>query len=135
MRELPHARQVAGEPRRRWFFCHEMDLVVWFDPGCAPIGFQLAYDKARGERAISWRLGRGYRHDVVDDGEEHAGVNRTPLLAPDGPFPRERVVREFEHVAGMLPSDIAAFVLTRLRAIGSDSARSQDETREPTRSA
>lgn len=44
LRELANVRQVAGEPRRRWFFCHEIDLVLFEDEQgiCA---FQLAYDK------------------------------------------------------------------------------------------
>jgi len=30
MREIPDVQQVPGEPRRRWFFSHEQDLIVWF---------------------------------------------------------------------------------------------------------
>ena len=55
LRELPRVRQVAGEPRRRWFHGHEMDLVVWEGEDGAPLGFQLAYDKHRDEHSITWR--------------------------------------------------------------------------------
>ena len=59
LRELPRVQQVPGEPRRRWFHGHEMDLVVWEGADGAPIGFQLAYDKHRNEHSIESRAGRG----------------------------------------------------------------------------
>ena len=60
LRELPRVRQVAGEPRRRWFHGHEMDLVVWEGEDGAPLGFQLAYDKHRDGHSITWRAGHGF---------------------------------------------------------------------------
>lgn len=36
LRELPRVQQVAGEPRRRWFHGHEMDLVTREDAQTAP---------------------------------------------------------------------------------------------------
>jgi hypothetical protein len=27
--EIPEARQIRGEPRRRWFTSESMDLYVW----------------------------------------------------------------------------------------------------------
>ena len=93
LRELPNVKQVAGEPKRRWFFCHEIDLVVWEDEDGNVCGFQLAYDKHRNEHSFSWNKDRGFAH-YVDDGEPSASVNNTPFLYANGPFKRDRVLEQ-----------------------------------------
>lgn len=115
LRELRNVQQVSGEAKRRWFFCHDLDLVVWQDDSGAISGFQLAYDKHKGEHSISWRRDRGYSHYVVDDGEPMAGVNDTPFLYADGPFRRDRVLDQFLALASDVPADIVGFVAARLR--------------------
>lgn len=115
LRELPRVRQVAGEPHRRWFHGHEMDLVVWEGEDGEPVGFQLAYDKHRNEHSIAWRAGGGFTHYQVDDGEASVLSRETPLLYPDGDFPRDRVLQQFLAAAGALPPRIAGFVASRLR--------------------
>jgi len=59
--ELHNVRQIAGEPKRRWFLCDEIDLVVWEDDDEAICSFQLAYDKCHNEHCISWQKNRGLR--------------------------------------------------------------------------
>jgi hypothetical protein len=114
LRELPHVMQVAGEPTRRWFFCHDIDLVV-FEDGQGICGFQLAYDKQRNEHSISWDRDRGFAHYVVDDGESHALANDTPFLYSDGPFRRDRVLEHFLELASAeVPPNITQFVMQKL---------------------
>ena len=85
LRELPDTRQIEGEPKRRWFNSPELDLIVWLDEDDAPVGFQLCYDKHHGERALTWRAGRGYDHAAVDDGEQTPAQHKsTPILVADG---------------------------------------------------
>lgn len=115
LRELPRVRQVAGEPRRRWFHGHEMDLVLWEGENGEPVGFQLAYDKHRDEHSIAWHAGRGFTHYQVDDGEAQALSKEAPLLFRDGAFPRDRVLEQFLAAAAALPPEIAGFVAGRLR--------------------
>lgn len=115
LRELQNVRQVPGEPRRRWFFCHDVDLVVWHDESGAISGFQLAYDKSWNEHSIAWHKERGYSHYVVDDGEPMAGVNDTPFLHANGPFMRDRVLDQFLALTSEMPADIVAFVAAKLR--------------------
>lgn len=114
LRELPNVMQVPGEPRRRWFFCHDIDLVVWEDPAGAVCGFQLAYDKQRSEHSLSWDRERGFAHYVVDNGEPMALANETPFLYLNGPFGRDRVLEQFRAVAQRVPAAIAAFVEGKL---------------------
>lgn len=114
LRELTHVQQKPGEPRRRWFFSHDLDLVVWVDADDRPIGFQLAYDKDRGEHSITWDDERGFRHFVVDEGNPLAGRAQTPLLWANGPFEPARVTHRFRALAGGVPSHLADFVIARL---------------------
>jgi hypothetical protein len=115
LRELPNTKQVEGEPLRKWYFSHDLDLVVWFDPAGVSCAFQLAYDKYRGEHSISWHFERGYCHYVVDDGERYAGCFETPLLYANGPFKRDAVLEKFHALSSDLPSDIAELVAEKLR--------------------
>lgn len=64
-----NARQIGGDPDRRWYSSEYFDLIVWFNKGKEIIGFQLCYDKERNERAITWKETVGYLHSQVDDGE------------------------------------------------------------------
>lgn len=111
LRELPDARQVPGEPRRRWFNSPDLDLIVWMDDGGEPTGFQLCYDKLRAERALTWHAGRGYDHSAVDDGEHTpAKYKSTPILVADGLFQSNRVHTLFLEASADVPEDIRRFV-------------------------
>jgi hypothetical protein len=107
LRELEHTRQVAGEPRRRWFSSPDLDLIVWLDEGDAVLGFQLCYDKTRGERALTWHADRGYEHAAVDDGEASPSQYKsTPILVADGRLDRERVADLFREASDDVPRRI-----------------------------
>jgi hypothetical protein len=113
---LPDTRQVEGEPRRRWFSSPDLDLIVWADESGAIVGFQLCYDKTRGERALTWRVGRGYDHMGVDDGEQSPGQYKsTPILVADGFFDRERVTRLFVESSESIPQDIRTTIAELLK--------------------
>jgi hypothetical protein len=116
LREILNAAQIEGELPRRWFFSHEQDLLVWFGPDGTPSAFQLAYGKYRGEHALRWKVNRGYRHYVVDDGERGGGGGKqAPLLETDGPFPAARVLKRFQELSAEIPKEIAEFIALRLR--------------------
>lgn len=115
LRELPDTRQIAGEPRRRWFFSSELDLIVWLDDQDEPIGFQLCYDKYRGERALTWHKDRGYDHAAIDDGENvPSQYKSTPILVADGLFERDRVKAAFLAASAEVPETIRRFVADAL---------------------
>ena len=63
LREIP-AKQLQGEPARRWFTSPEIDLYVWLGEDGSPTGFQLCYDKQAREHALTWTQasGRGRLH-------------------------------------------------------------------------
>jgi hypothetical protein len=115
LRELRNTKQVEGEPLRKWFFSHLLDLVVWFDPAGIPCAFQLAYDKYHGEHSISWHYEAGYSHYAVDDGESKPGYSETPFLYANGPFKKDAVLEQFLALSGELPLDIAELVEAKLR--------------------
>ena len=111
LRELSDTRQIPGEPRRRWFHSPDLDLIVWFDDAEQPVGFQLCYDKARYERALTWREGRGYDHHAIDSGEAGRAKHKSsPILVADGLFDTHSVLSEFVAASNGLPDDIRSYV-------------------------
>lgn len=114
--EVRNVDQVPGEPRRRWFFSHEQDLLIWFDDEGNPLGFQLSYGKYRNEHAIRWKADRGFAHYGVDDGESGgAPHSQAPILVAGGVFEAAQVLRRFRELSAEVPPDIVEFVSARLR--------------------
>ena len=115
LREIVNTRQDPDEPPRRFFFSHEQDLWVWFGGGGEVIAFQLAYGKYRNEHAIRWKVGRGFTHQRVDDGENAGIVKQAPILIADGAFNATSVLERFLELSVEMPKEIVDFVAARLR--------------------
>ena len=116
MREIGPVRQPQGGGRRRWFTDTSMDLTVWQNADGDLVAFQLAYDRSGDERCLTWRAGRGFTHDAVDDGELAPGRHkRSPLLVPDGRVPWQRLSLELERRGGALDPSVVAAVQAALR--------------------
>jgi len=97
MKEATNIRQIEWDPKRRWFSSDYFDLIVWHSEEGEPIGFQLCYDKGRGERALTWKASVGYSHNRIDDGENHTGrYKATPILIADGAFDRNFIAKRFQ---------------------------------------
>lgn len=109
-------RQIVGEPRRRWFMCDSMELIVWCGDRGEPVGFQLCYDKRGIERALTWRSDIGYSHRRVDPGEGPGmPFKATPVLGANYWFKPRAVMEMFDSVSAGLPPEIAEFVGRKLR--------------------
>ena len=113
--EIRNVQQIRGELNRRWFFSHEMDLIVWFDEDDKPISFQLSYDKQRNERAIRWKPAYGYSHHEVEDNRSGARAG-SALLTPAGAFDAPRVRSRFLALSAAVPWAITQYVADRLLA-------------------
>jgi hypothetical protein len=103
------------EPRRRWFSDEYFDLVVWQSAGDGVVGFQLCYDRAGTERAVSWSRSRGYGHFRVDTGEDTPVKNKAPVLVSEGALAKEQVLARFFQASSTLDPVIRDFVLERLQ--------------------
>lgn len=115
LREIPLARQHPGEPKRRWFTSSGIDLFVWVDDGGTPTGFQLCYDKASREHALSWTAERGFSSMAVDGGESRPGRYKgSPILVIDGAFDARRILEKFRHEASAVPVAIVQMVEAKL---------------------
>jgi hypothetical protein len=110
LREIP-ARQVPGEPRRRWFMSANCDLIVWLDGDHQPLGFQFCYDKDLQEHALTWMSKRGFSHLAVDVGSFGTG---TPLLVANGAFDPARVLAMFRTESVAVPPDYVEMVAERI---------------------
>ncbi|HEV2717965.1 MAG TPA: hypothetical protein VGU64_22060 [Terriglobales bacterium] len=107
-------RRVPGDYDRRWLCDDYFDLIVWYSASGAIFGFQLCYDKPRWERALTWISTKGFSHMQVDDGEQNAYANQTPVLVPDGSFPTGVVVSEFRRRGAELPIELRELVLHKI---------------------
>lgn len=115
LREVNNPRQIPGEQPRRWFSDDDMDLVVWLGEDESIQGFQLAYDKARSEHALTWRNGSGFQHNRIDDGEGQPGhYKATPILVPDGKFSALELANRFKESALRIDQRVSQFVFLKL---------------------
>ncbi len=105
---------VTGDYDRRWMSDDYFDLIVWYRPSGAIHGFQLCYGKPRWERALTWIRGRGFSHTEIDAGEDQALKNKAPIMVPDGAFPVEEVMREFERRSRELPGKLRRLVSRKM---------------------
>ena len=115
LREIADVRQIEGEPLRRWFTDEHFDLVIWTNETRDIVGFQLCYDKAHSERALTWRVDSGFSHNAVDDGEGREGrYKATPILVADGIFDTAIVAAKFLGHSGTLDSKSCDFIYLKL---------------------
>jgi hypothetical protein len=115
LRELSGVQQIKGEPLRRWFYDHDIDLVIWQDDSGEIVSFQLAYDKTLDEHSLSWHRDRGTKHYVVDDGEGEGLSKRTPFLNLNRAADPIKVLDKFLSRSLEMQRDVADFVVARLR--------------------
>ncbi len=115
LREARNVRQIAGEPRRRWFTDDYFDLIIWLEPDGSVWGFQLCYDLQYCSRALTWTKKNGYRHSGVDDGENSGAHKASPVLVADGLFDPAPMAKKFEEAAAGMPRGLADFVLRKIK--------------------
>ena len=114
--EFTNVRQIPGEPRRRWFTCEDLELVVWFDESDDPMGFQLCYKNGGSEYAVTWNPDRGFSHKMIDDGEQRPGKHKATPILVSGALASARLINErFAQVSAGLPVTIAEFIGKKLR--------------------
>lgn len=118
LREILWVSQVDGEPMRRWFSDHDIDLIIWQDNSDV-VGFQLCYGKSCEEQALIWQSFDGYSHSRVDPGECRPGRHKAaPILVPGGRFDAERVARDFLSRSAAIEPAISNFVYDKLLEYG-----------------
>lgn len=109
--ELENARQIRGEPARRWFMSPAMDLIVWQDEESRPIGFQLCYDKGCHERALTWHEGT-LTHTAISNGEDTGMKHKqAPILVADGSPDFACIAEHFAQQSAKLPAEVTELVM------------------------
>lgn len=113
--EVLDVRQIKGETQKRWFTDDYFDLIVWLDDNNGIIGFQLSYNRFKGEHALTWHRESGYNHYRVDDGENRPGKPKaTPILVSDGYFDYKGIAKNFRLRSKKIEKRIARFVIEKL---------------------
>lgn len=115
--EYKEVQQIEGEPKRRWLSDDFFDLIVWFSGENLMLGFQLCYDMAGNQRALTWKRPDAYFHQRIDDGEGRPGKHKaTPILVPDGRFDHTVIAAKFRKESVDIEPAIAKFILNILSA-------------------
>ena len=115
LREIAAVRQDEPGSIRRWFQDDYFDLFLWLTPQGTVSAFQLAYERTRQERVLSWSHVRGFNHSRVDSGECMPMNSMTPLLIADDLCPIRVVCREFERRSATLDRALRTFLVDKLR--------------------
>ena len=88
-------KQHKGELTRRLYNNAYFDIFVWHDELDSIVKFQICYDIYYNERALTWDEGKGFKHDIIDDGGIDPTRNETPVLKEGGVFPLEDILERF----------------------------------------
>ncbi len=108
--EIKNARKYESGRRVQWFSDDFFDLSIWLDKDENIDSFQLTYDKYSDEHAITWRRDRGFLHEKIDDGEVPGRHKKSPILVPDGIFPKEPIADRFEKESRDIDPEISKFI-------------------------
>lgn len=124
--EIRNIRQNEGEPRRRWFIDDYFDLVVWLNNDEEIQGFQLCYNKAKNQHALTWHKESGYMHNRVDSGEDKPGKPKgIPILVTDGFFDYEEVAEIFKKESRNIDDNISELVYKKILQYSTSSFRKE----------
>lgn len=117
MYHIKNAKEFDGDRRIRWYSDEYFDLVIWLGPDDSIDAFQLVYNRYRQPYALTWKSGRGYLHEKVDDGEWGGmTMKMTPILLPDGIFQKDDIAEEFYKRSREIDGAVADFVYDRLNS-------------------
>jgi len=112
--EIKTAKKYDNDIPVKYFADEYFDLTTWFDENNNIISFQLTHDKFHRPHALTWREEHGYMHNKIDEGERPGRFKQSPILLPDGIFPKKDVARRFEEASRNIDRSIAVFVLSKL---------------------
>jgi len=116
LREI-QARQLPGEPTRRWFTSPDIDLFVWLGADGAPTGFQLCYDKQHREHALTWTAAGGYSHMAVDGGGSRPGRYKgTPILVANDTIDLDGILAQLREQSAAVPAEYLRLIEERIAA-------------------
>ena len=131
LKEIP-ARQVPGEPARRWFMSAGCDLIVWVAGDESASAFQFCYDKSQREHALTWTPRDGFSHLAVDTGREGRDA---PFLVANGAIDPARILRLFRDEAGSIPQEYVDFISDKMRLLAGEHRVVSIEPFHPARAA
>jgi hypothetical protein len=112
LREIPHVRQISGEPRRRWFISEFLDLMVWVNGANRPVKFQFCHRSGVSEHAFTWHIKKGWDYATVDSGDTGGvGIKAAPILRSNSAPDLVLLRTLFAAAAGDIPKNIQRFII------------------------
>ena len=114
--EINKPSQILGENHRRWFYAQDADLIVWEDGSKTIIGFQFCFVIESKEKAISWRQGKGFMHEVVDNLKSNPhSYKMTPLIKQNGGYSFNLILDIFTLKSTAIDKHVRKFITSQLK--------------------
>lgn len=100
---------------RRLFYDELFDLYIWYNEKDAKkiIGFQVVYNAAEMQKALTWTEKDGYTHTGIDEGDR-TFMNQSPILIQDGLFEYDFVYGELLLRMKDLEKEIRDLVISKI---------------------
>ena len=114
--EIKNAKKYDKGTPIKWFSDEYFDLAVWFHNDGSIKSFQLCYNSINDPHALTWKEGKGFVHDRIDDGETRDHYKMTPILVADGEFPKEKILKKFLDASREIDPEIGNFVYQKISA-------------------
>ena len=92
-----------------------LEIVVWYEESETIYGFQLCYDLRGQPRAVTWMPRHGFSHAAIDNGDDKATSNHSPVLRPCANYDAAKLCEAFSATANGLPAPEKTFVENKLR--------------------
>ena len=113
LREVSNIAQSDKHLSKRWFSSQAADLFIWHD-GERFSRFEFCYDKHRNEYSLRWKLGSGFSHARVDDGEGVATGKSSPILVACEKADSDYIFTAFKNLSDKVEMPVRFFIMRKL---------------------
>ena len=113
LREVSKIAQPDKHLSKRWFTSQAADLFIWHN-GVRFSRFEFCYNKHRSEYSLRWKLGAGFSHAKVDDGEGVAASKSSPILIACEKIDSDYIFQVFKKLSGKVDMPVRFFIMRRL---------------------
>lgn len=113
LRDTP-IQSVPGDLPRKWMIDGDFELIVWYERGEDPAGFEIIYENEGQPWALRWLRGE-LQQFQVDSGEAASMGHATPILRPQSNGSPSKVLTLFRERSLELDPLLRQFVLEKIK--------------------
>ena len=113
LREVSNIAQPDKHLSKRWFTSQAADLFIWHN-GDRFSRFEFCYNKHRNEYSLRWKLGAGFSHAQIDDGETGNTYKSSPILIADSDIDSDYIFLVFKKLSDKVDMPVRFFIMRKL---------------------